>query len=150
MFSGCCNDDSETRVVFVGGWYPSDGLFRREPHGRLTSVARSPHMIRSGGENIHPAELERVFMQHPEVVGMVVVRRPDPNWGEVPVAVVAVKDTTATAEDMAGYCAAQLAAFKRPRDIQLQAINDFPRNVAAKVVRERLEAKVARDARAVS
>jgi acyl-CoA synthetase (AMP-forming)/AMP-acid ligase II len=143
MFSGYWNDDVATRAVFSDGWYRSGDLFSRTSDGRLSFVARSRYMIKSGGENIYPAEIERVLMQHPSVVEVVVVRRSDARWGEVPVAVVALSDDSTTSNVLAEFCADNLAGYKRPKDIHIRAIDEFPRNVTGKVMREVLEREVA-------
>lgn len=143
-FSGYWNDDGATRAVFAGGWYHSGDLFTRTEDGRLNFVSRSRYMIKSGGENIYPAEIERVLMQHPDVVEVVVVRRADDRWGEVPVAVVAVKDGATTGPEHLGeFCVEYLASYKRPKEIQVRALEEFPRNVTGKVLREELEVIVA-------
>lgn len=143
MFSGYWNDDSATREVFGSGWYRSGDLFTRTTDGRLSFVARSRYMIKSGGENIYPAEIERVLMQHSSVVEVVVVRRADPRWGEVPVAVAAVNEPSTTAADLISFCADRLAGYKRPKDIYFRPLEGFPRNVTGKVIREQLELQVA-------
>jgi acyl-CoA synthetase (AMP-forming)/AMP-acid ligase II len=142
MFSGYWNDDDATRAVFEGGWYRTGDLFARTPDGRLDFVARSRYMIKSGGENIYPAEIERVLMQHPHVIEVAVVRRSDPHWGEVPVAVVALSDDSTAVEDLADFCTNQLARYKRPKHIYICASDEFPRNVTGKILREQLEEQV--------
>ena len=142
MFSGYWNDDAATQAVFEGGWYRSGDLFSRAPDGRLDFVARSRYMIKSGGENIYPAEIERVLMQHPHVIEVAVVRRPDPHWGEVPVAVVALSDDSTAVEELADFCTDHLARYKRPRHIYVRASEDFPRNVTGKILREKLEEQI--------
>jgi acyl-CoA synthetase (AMP-forming)/AMP-acid ligase II len=78
---------------------------RRNPDGTLDFVDRRKYLIKSGGENIYPAEIERVLIALPGVADVVVVRKPDPKWGEVPVAfVVRSAEGTLTAEQAIAAC----------------------------------------------
>lgn len=138
LFSGYWNDDDATREAFRGGWYHSGDLFRRTASGALDFVARSRYMIKSGGENIYPAEIEKVLLQHPGVTEAVVVRRLDANWGEVPVAVIAVNGTT-SADDVAGFCENRLARHKQPKHFIVWDLQAFPRNSTGKIVRQVVE-----------
>jgi fatty-acyl-CoA synthase len=89
-------------------------------------------MIISGGENIYPAEIERVLHEHPAVVESAVIGRPDPKWQEVPVAYVVLRaGVCADAETLKTHVAAQLARFKVPRDVVF--VEDLPRNALGKV-----------------
>ena len=142
MFSGYWNDDAATKAAFRGGWFRTGDLFKRTDTGLLDFVARSKYMIKSGGENIYPAEIERVLMQHPSIIEVVVVRRPDRKWGEVPVAVVAMSEAAVPVSDIESFCVERLANYKRPKEIQVRALEEFPRSVTGKVLREVLELEV--------
>ena len=63
-------------------------VFRRNDDGSLDFVDRAKYMIKTGGENVYPAEIERVLMSDPRITEAAVVRVPDTRWGEVPVAFV--------------------------------------------------------------
>jgi fatty-acyl-CoA synthase len=89
-------------------------------------------MIISGGENIASPEVERVLHAHPAVLEAAVVGRPDPRWGEVPVAFVVCRPrATVTGEDLREFCLARLARFKAPRAVRF--IDALPRNPSGKV-----------------
>jgi fatty-acyl-CoA synthase len=117
-------------------------VFRRNPDGTLDFVDRVKYLIKSGGENISPAEIERVILQDPRVADAAVVRRPDPRWGEVPVAFVARRDPALTAEDLQRRCRAELAGYKQPKEIRFIAVDDFPRSASGKIQRHELEKRV--------
>jgi len=94
-------------------------------------------MIVSGGENIASSEVERVLYEHPAVVEVAVVGRPDQRWGEVPVAyVVLAPDATVAPDALIELCRAQLAKFKVPREVTV--IDALPRNPSGKVLKREL------------
>ena len=89
-------------------------------------------MIISGGENIYPAEIERVLLEHPDVLDVGVIGHPDPKWQEVPVAYVLLRPgCTCDAETLKAHALRQLARFKVPRDIVF--VTDLPRTALGKV-----------------
>ena len=121
-----------TREVLHDGWYRTGDIGRRDADGYFWVHDRKKNLIISGGENIYPAEVERVLMEHPDVVECGVIGRPDPRWDEVPVAYI-IKRTECTieAEDLKAHVLTQLARFKVPRDIVF--VDDLPRTALGKV-----------------
>jgi fatty-acyl-CoA synthase len=96
-------------------------------------------MIKSGGENIYPAEIEQVLLADPRVADAVVVRKADAQWGEVPVAFVARRDERLSADELLARCEANLARYKRPREVRFIALEEFPRSTSGKIQRHELE-----------
>lgn len=139
LFSGYWNAPDATREAFAGGWYHSGDVFVRLADGRLRYVDRKKYLIKSGGENIYPAEIERVILRHPKVVEAVVVRQPDPKWGETPVLVVAADEPAPTADDLIGMCRAELAAYKRPSRVVFVPKGTLPRNNTGKILHREVE-----------
>ncbi len=93
---------------------------------------RRKNVIVSGGENIYPAEIERVLHEMPEIAEAAVVGRPDPRWQEVPEAHVVLRPGTfCTEADIIAHVHTQLARFKVPRRVHFVA--DLPRNAMGKV-----------------
>jgi fatty-acyl-CoA synthase len=89
-------------------------------------------MIISGGENIYPAEVERVLLEHPDVSECAVIGRPDPRWDEVPIAYVIPRSgSRLDADELKLRLQAELARYKIPRDIIFVA--DLPRTALGKV-----------------
>jgi fatty-acyl-CoA synthase len=125
--------------TFRDGYFPMGDVFVRNPDGSLDFVDRRKYLIKSGGENIYPAEIERVLLADPRVAEAAVVRRPDARWGEIPVAFVARTDESLTADALLTACKAQLAGYKKPRAIVFIAYEDFPRSASGKVLRNELE-----------
>src|SRR4029450_12035965 len=96
LFSGYWNQPEVNAHDFRGGWFHMGDVFVRNPDGSLDFVDRVKYLIKSGGENIYPAEIERVLLQDSRVADAAVVRRTDSKWGEVPVAFVARRDDAVT------------------------------------------------------
>jgi len=146
LFSGYWDAPEATAEAFKGGWYHTGDVFRRNQDGSLDFVERLSFMIKSGGENIYPSEIERVLLEDPCVVEACVVPRKDDKWGEVPVAFVAANEEGVSAEQLIERCAMALGRFKRPKEVRFIDYETFPRNAAGKIVkstlREWLEQKV--------
>jgi fatty-acyl-CoA synthase len=139
VFSGYWEAHATNRRDFQDGWFRMGDLFRRTPDGGFDFVDRAKYMIKSGGENIYPAEIERVLLADPRVAEAVVVRTRDPQWGEVPCAFVVRRDPALRAEDVEALCRAQLAGYKRPRLVRFVAMEDLPRSTTGKIQRHELE-----------
>jgi fatty-acyl-CoA synthase len=114
-------------------------VFVRNADGTLDFVDRVKYLIKSGGENVYPAEIERVIREAPGVIEVAVVRRPDAKWGEVPVAFVARADESVQADALAQRCREALAGYKQPKAIHFVAEHEFPRSASGKVQRHLLE-----------
>ena len=139
LFSGYWNAPEVNAREFRGGWFHMGDLFRRTAGGGFDFVGRSKYMIKSGGENIYPAEIERVLLADPRIADAAVVRRRDARWGEIPVAFVARSDESLTAADVEALCRGQLAGYKRPREVHFLRMEELPRSTSGKILRERLE-----------
>lgn len=129
--SGYWNAPEASAATFKDGWFHSGDVALADEHGWLWFKDRIRNLIISGGENVYPAELERVLRDIPGVVEAAVVSRPDPKWGAVPVAVVVRKGNS---PDRAAVLAAfdgRLARFKHPKDVIFT--DTLPRNAMGKV-----------------
>jgi fatty-acyl-CoA synthase len=143
LFSGYWNAPEATREAFRNGWYHSGDVFVRRADGRLNYVDRSKYLIKSGGENIYPAEIERVALQHPRVVEAVVVRQRDARWGEIPVLIVATETPAPGTEELIALCRTELASYKQPKRVLFVPKDTFPRNNTGKIIRPEVEAWLA-------
>lgn len=142
VFSGYWNAPDVNARDFRGGWFRMGDLFRRTPEGLYDFVDRAKYMIKSGGENIYPAEVERVLLSDPRVRDAVVVRRRDAVWGEVPVAFIARSDASLTEAEVEALCRRHLAGYKRPKEVRFIAFEDFPRSTTGKILRHEMEAQL--------
>ena len=101
---------------------------------------RIKDMIASGGENIYPAEVEKILCRHPSIREIVVVGIPDERWGETPKAFALLNDgATLTLEDLRAFAAPYLARYKLPR--QLELVSTLPRTPSGKVLKRQLRAR---------
>ena len=142
LFSGYWRNEKTNLSDFRDGWFHMGDVFRRNPDGSLDFVDRVKYLIKSGGENIYPAEIERVILADPRVIDAAVVRRPDAKWGEVPIAFVARRDDALTDADLYVRCRAELAGYKQPKGIHFIAMEDFPRSASGKIQRHELEKRL--------
>jgi fatty-acyl-CoA synthase len=134
-------DAAATAAAFVEGWFRTGDVGHLDAKGELWIVDRRKDVIISGGENIYPAELEAVLLACPAVREAAVVARPDPRWGEVPVAVIVRAAPTLDAAAVQALFEGRLARFKHPRAVVF--VDALPRNAMGKVLRFRLREMVA-------
>ena len=95
-------DATATAESLHDGWFRTGDIAIRDADGYFTIHDRKKNMIVSGGENIYPAEIERVLLDHPSVAEAAVIGVPDPRWQEVPVAFVVRRDAVA-ADDVRAH-----------------------------------------------
>jgi len=121
-----------TREALRDGWYRTGDIGLRDADGYFFVHDRKKNLIISGGENVYPAEVERVLLEHPDVAECGVIGRPDVRWDEVPVAyVIRRAGASVEAEGLKAHVLTQLARFKVPRDIVF--VDDLPRTALGKV-----------------
>jgi O-succinylbenzoic acid--CoA ligase len=119
------------------GWLHTGDLGAVDERGRLTVVGRRSDTIVTGGENVAPAEVEAVLLEHNAVADAAVHARPDAEWGERLVASVVLRDGMEIGgEELLGHCRARLAPFKVPKTVELIAA--LPRTPSGKLLRGEL------------
>ncbi|TMA36689.1 MAG: long-chain fatty acid--CoA ligase, partial [Deltaproteobacteria bacterium] len=115
---GYWRNPEETARTIRDGWVLTGDLGVFDDEGFLSIVGRCKEVIRSGGESIFPAEIERALAAHPAIREAGVVGIPDPHWGEAVVAAVVLRDGAAlTAEDVVAHVRQMLAGYKKPRHV---------------------------------
>lgn len=140
LFSGYWADPAATALAFAGGWYHMGDDFFRDAKGMLNFADRSKYLIKSGGENIYPAEIELVLRNIPGVTDAVVVKRMDLRWGEVPIAfVVAPPLTRPDPGTIRAGLEVALARHKLPKEIHFLDEAEIERNTTGKIRRDLLE-----------
>ena len=114
----------------------------RNSDGTLEYVDRVKYMIKSGGENIYPAEIEQVILADSRVESVVVVRQPDARWGEVPALFVVSRETSLSEAEIMRLCDEELSRYKRPRSVHFVSDADLPRSTTGKIQRHILEQRL--------
>jgi fatty-acyl-CoA synthase len=129
---GYWNRPEANKTSFTDGWLHTGDATRIDEEGFYYIVDRWKDMYISGGENVYPAEVENVLHQLNAIAEAAVIGIPDAQWGEVGLAIVAVKPGQRLTEaDVFAHCAANLARFKCPR--QIRFVDALPRNATGKI-----------------
>ena len=137
VMAGYWQRPADTAATITDGWLHTGDAGRRDQHGFYYIEDRVKDMIISGGENVYPAEVERVLAEYPDVADVAVIGVPDEKWGEAVKAVVvprpgATLDTARLLES----CRPHLAPFKRPASVDI--VNALPRNATGKILKRML------------
>ncbi len=123
VMKGYLKNPAATEKAFEGGWFHTGDLAVMEPDRYVKIKDRSKDIIISGGENISSLEVEDALYRHPAVLACAVVARPDPKWGEAPLAFVETQPgAKVTADELIAHCRGLLASFKVPREIRFEPI----------------------------
>ncbi|HEV2662315.1 MAG TPA: o-succinylbenzoate--CoA ligase [Ktedonobacteraceae bacterium] len=134
---GYADRPQATYDAFRDGWLSTGDVGYLDEEGYLYVLDRRNDLIISGGENVYPAEIEAVFLSHPDVEEAGVSGRADPQWGQVPVAYIHLRPgRTTDAATLLDYARSRLARYKLPHAIYLVAA--LPRNSAGKLQRREL------------
>ena len=131
VMKGYLKNPEATAEAFAGGWFHTGDLAVSQPDGYAKITDRSKDVIISGGENISSLEVEEVLYQHPSVLTVAVVAKPDPRWQEVGCAFVELKPNSQTTEsELIEHCRKHLARFKVPKDV---VITEIPKTSTGKL-----------------
>ncbi len=132
-------NEQATKESFVNGWFKTGDIAYQDSEGFYWVVGRCKDMIISGGENIYPAEIEALILEHEEVQECAVIGIPDERWGEVPVLVVVmVAGSSLGVIDslLQTQLTERLAKFKWPK--RVQAVDSFPKTALGKIRKDEL------------
>ncbi len=137
VMKGYWNRSEETLATLAGGWLHTGDMARMDADGFFYIADRKKDMIKTGGENVYPREVEEVLFRHPKVHEAVVAGLPDDFLGEKIRAYLVLNDgETATAEEVQAWCGEHLAKFKVPKEVEFRA--ELPKNIVGKVLRRML------------
>jgi O-succinylbenzoic acid--CoA ligase len=125
-------------MVAAGGQLATGDLGRLTADGRLVVIGRKDDLIVSGGENVAPAEVEAVLLEHPQVRDAAVYGRPDPEWGQAVTArIVPREGAPPDPDELRAFCRERLAGFKVPKAFEI-AGEPLPRTASGKLLRRQL------------
>lgn len=136
VMQGYWRNEKATRTAFHGRWFRTGDIGQYDEDKNLYFQDRHNNLIVSGGENIYPAEVERVLSKIPGIAEVSVVGAPDDQWGQVPVAVVIADETAPPEAEILAQLGEGLARYKLPRKIIFT--DELPRNAMGKVVAEKV------------
>jgi acyl-CoA synthetase (AMP-forming)/AMP-acid ligase II len=118
IFSGYWNRPELNAAKFRDGWHHTGDLGRRERDGTITFIGPKLRMIKSGGENIYPAEVEQALTRHAAVKQAAVIGVPDPKWGQAVKAIVVLSEPgAASGDELVQHVRKLIAPYKRPREV---------------------------------
>jgi fatty-acyl-CoA synthase len=145
LMPGYYREPEQTRAAFdAEGWLITGDLGLVRPDGRVSFRGRLTELIKTGGANVAPLEVEAVLMTHAAVKQAYVVGVPDPARGEVGVAAVELREGAGTtAEALTAWCRERLASYKVPARVVFRKADEFPRTATGKVLKPRLREELA-------
>jgi fatty-acyl-CoA synthase len=143
VMQGYFDKPKETaEALGADGWLATGDLGRLGEDGRLEFAGRAKEIVRVGGENVAPAEIEDILHRHPAIKQAVVVGVPDPRLMEVPCAFVVLNEGAAATEDeLIAWAKRHMASFKVPRYLRLvQGFEDIGMTASSKIQKKQLAA----------
>lgn len=141
IFTEYLNRPDATAEKLRDGWYYTGDICLLHEDGDVDLIGRADDMIRSGGEHIHPSEVEPVLAAHASVTETAVIGITDAKWGEMVVACILTGEDQTNAEELDAHVKhSGLARFKRPKAYVM--FDDLPRGAAGKVLRRALKEQV--------
>jgi acyl-CoA synthetase (AMP-forming)/AMP-acid ligase II len=145
LMSGYLDHPAATAETFRGGWLHTGDVLVRAEDGTLSFVDRTKYLIKTGGENVYPAEVEQAIAGLPGVQEVCAFGVPDERWGEtVKVVVVPAPGARPSAEEIVARCRERLASYKRPHYVEFLAADQLPRSTTGKLQRHLLAERGAR------
>jgi len=140
VMEGYWKQPEATAEVMRGGWFHTGDMATMDENGYILIVDRKKDIIVSGGENISSLEVEKAMCAHPAIYEVAVIPVPDPRWGEVPKALVALKPgTQATEQEILDYTRSRLSHYKCPRSIEF--MDTLPKTGTGKILKKELRKK---------
>jgi acetyl-CoA synthetase len=143
MFRGYLHEEERYKKCFVGGWYLSGDLAKRDADGWFWFVGRADDIIKTSGHMVGPFEVESALMEHPAVAEAGVIGRPDPMIGELVKAFITLKaghePTEELKSELLGFARKRLGPAVAPKEIAFTA--SLPRTRSGKIMRRLLKAR---------
>ena len=140
VFLGYWGREADTAYTFRNGWHHTGDIGRFDDEGFLWYVKRKAQkeLIKPGGENVYPSEVEKVILQHEDVLEVIVIGIPDPEWGEAIKAVCVPKaGKKLDGQQIIDFVAAKIARYKKPKYVIV--VDALPKTKEGEVDRERVK-----------
>ncbi|MGZ8448895.1 MAG: class I adenylate-forming enzyme family protein [Candidatus Deferrimicrobiaceae bacterium] len=143
IFAGYSGDPDFSAEVLRNGWLYTGDVGSLDEEGYLYLLDRKRDTLMIGGISVYPREIENILVEHPAVAEAAVVPRPHYVLGEIPVAIVVLKEgRQADPDALLDHCRRNMAPFKVPRAIEF--LSSLPRNSAGKVLKVKLKEQIVR------
>jgi acetyl-CoA synthetase len=143
MFREYLNDEKRYQKCFIGGWYITGDLAKRDADGYFWFVGRADDIIKTSGHMVGPFEVESALMEHPAVAEAGVIGKPDPVIGELVKAFVSLKPGVDPSDqlrlELIGFARKKLGSAVAPKEIQF--LGNLPRTRSGKIMRRLLKAR---------
>jgi long-chain acyl-CoA synthetase len=133
------NREAESAARSRDGWHHTHDVGKRLEDGSIRFIGPKTSMIKSGGENIYPAEVEACIRQHVAVLDVCVIGTPDRRWHQnVKAVVVLKKDAQCTSDELIEHCRVNIASYKKPKAVEFTT--ELPRSAGGQLDREQVDA----------
>jgi fatty-acyl-CoA synthase len=127
----------QTQETIRNGWLHTGDLAKKDEEGFLYIVDREKDMFISGGENVYPAEVEKIYLENPKILDVAVVGIPDEKWGEVGMVFIVMKNgEEMTEEEALKLCEGKIAKYKIPQRVAF--LTELPMTASQKIKRHKL------------
>jgi len=132
-------NEEASRSLYTGNWLHTGDLARIDDEGFVYFVDRKKELIKTGGENVYPREVEDVLALHPAIAELTIIGLPDPGgWGEKVCAVAVLKKGhSLTQEEVKDFCQGKIAGYKIPKTLKI--VDNIPRNHTGKILKRVLQ-----------
>lgn len=141
---GYWNNDEANQSLYSGEWLHTGDLARIDDDGFVYFIDRKKELIKTGGENVYPREVEDALGTHPAIADLAVIGLPDPDgWGEKVTAVVILKEGYALSlDEVKAHCRNKIAGYKIPKELTIVEV--IPRNHTGKIKKLELKEQLER------
>ncbi|KJS01625.1 MAG: hypothetical protein VR68_04480 [Peptococcaceae bacterium BRH_c4a] len=138
VMTGYWNRPEDTAKTIVDGWLHTGDLGYYDEEGYFYFIDRIKDMYRSGGENVYPAEVEKILVTHPKIQNVSIIGMPDDKWGETGKAlIISNENETVTKEDVFEFLKDKVAKYKFPSQVQM--VEKFPMTESGKIKKSALK-----------
>ena len=137
VFKGYWGLSAQTEDTFRNGWHHSGDLGRIDDEGFLWYEGRKPEkeLIKPGGENVYPIEVEQAILSHGSIAETCVIGVPDKEWGEAVAAICVLKhEAVVSAQEICNFVSSKIAGYKKPKHVLF--VNDLPKKAEGQIDRE--------------
>jgi acyl-CoA synthetase (AMP-forming)/AMP-acid ligase II len=141
VFKGYWNLEADTAVTFRNGWHHTGDMGYFDADGYLWYAGRAAEkeLIKTGGENVYPAEVENAIRQHPSIADVAVIGVPDPQWSEAIKAICVLQPSKmATADEIIDFVGGLIARYKRPKVVVF--VDKLPKDARGDIDRAAVKA----------